>query len=62
LGAASLLLHLGRLWKASASLQQNLSQDFHAKSSGAFSFLNVDIFNIYIQEKKSHRGAFSFLQ
>jgi hypothetical protein len=23
---------------------------------GPFSFLNVDIYNIYIQEKKSHRG------
>jgi hypothetical protein len=26
------------------------------KASGAFSFLNVDIENIYIQEKKSHAG------
>jgi hypothetical protein len=28
------------------------------KASGAFSFLNVDIENIYIQEKKSHAGPY----
>jgi hypothetical protein len=52
---------IGRLedWKIGRFCSAgSLSHD----AAGAFSFLNVDIFNIYIQEKKSHRILMHLVQ